>query len=395
LGLVAGVGWWSLPEISYYLLPAGLIVIGAIVQSVGTRSTVQWCVRLGLGVAAFVIGALPWLWANVNSGLASLDSSKFPGTVTPLNPGYSGRLRLFFRFSLPIYTNLRRLDTGEWIVGTGTSTLHRLLLVGIVGVVAVVVIGALILCFLKGGRAIAVAVALLAFPFLVAVQPGTWFWQWGRYTVYLGSLLALTIGIGADELGRRIRQRRRSMASGAPVVFGARLFMSIIVVVSVALTVVQFQRSFAVNAHDVVSGWANPDRATEETASALEARGIRSGYADYWVAYKLDFLSRGKLALTVAGSDPDRWLELNHRVTQSHTPAWLFVTPGHLDAGLSQFAETMEIVGPSGQTRMEFIAALDRLGIPYRTMTVGPLDVVIPSQPVEQHPNGQIVAVAP
>ena len=31
LGLFAGLGWWSSPEVGYFLLPAALIVVGAII----------------------------------------------------------------------------------------------------------------------------------------------------------------------------------------------------------------------------------------------------------------------------------------------------------------------------------------------------------------------------
>ncbi len=73
-------------------------------------------VRLVAGVAAFVVGALPWLWANVNSGFQSLNPSSFPaGSLS--NTGYWGRMSAFFHYALPVELNTRRLLTGSFLFG--------------------------------------------------------------------------------------------------------------------------------------------------------------------------------------------------------------------------------------------------------------------------------------
>jgi hypothetical protein len=394
LGLVTGIGWWSLPEIAYFLIPAGLVLIGALVGSGRQGDLGRWPGRIGAAVLAFGVGALPWLWTNIGSGFASLDTSKFPGSVTPLNPGYGGRLRLFFKFTLPMYANLRRLNSGAWLFGESGTSFHRALVALAVALIAVVVVGALVLCCLRGGRCIALAVTLVAYPFLVALQPGTWFWQDGRYAVYLGPLLALVAGVACVALAERIGGRARSGRAHRPTrprAAGLAL-MSLVLTVSLALTIVDFHQSFVVSGHALVSDWGNPDAAASATATSLEARGVRTGYADYWVAYKLDFLSDGRLSLTVAGTDPDRWAGLTGQVRSSHAPAWLFVPAGRMAAGLAQFAQTGNIQGPSGLTESHFVAALDRLGIPFRTVDAGPIQAVIPASPVQLHTDGSVTA---
>ena len=83
LGLMAGLGWWSSPEVVYFLVPAGLLVLGAVIG--GTLALRQWLIRLsGPGLAALVVGALPWLWANVQSGFSSLKLSSFPAGAEQL-----------------------------------------------------------------------------------------------------------------------------------------------------------------------------------------------------------------------------------------------------------------------------------------------------------------------
>jgi hypothetical protein len=108
------------------------------------------------------------------------------------------------------------------------------------------------------------------------------------------------------------------------------------------------------------------------------------------VAYKLDFVSRGNLSVTVAGTDPDRWGALSREVRMSKSPAWLFVPPAQVPVGLAQFAQTDEIQGPSGLTEANFLAALARLGIPYKTVNAGPIQAVIPARPVQLGDSGQV-----
>jgi hypothetical protein len=392
-GLIAGLGWWSLPEIAYFLIPAGLVLIGAMVQSYNVGELARWAGRIGCAVLAFVVGAFPWIWTNIGSGFASLDASKFPGSVTPLNPGYAGRLRIFFKYTLPMYANLRRLITGQWLFGGSGSPLHSVLVPLATALLALVLLAILVLCFLRGGRCIALGVALVLYPFLIALQPGTWYWEDGRYAVYLGPLLALAVAVACAELAARLRGRTRtsSHALTRPRGTGVTL-MSVVVAVLLVMTAVNFHQSLAVTPRALVNHWGNPDAAATTTATALEADGIRTGYADYWVAYKLDFVSRGNLSVTVAGTDPDRWEGLSQQVRMSKSPAWLFVPPAQVPTGLAQFAQTDEIQGPSGLTEADFLAALARLGIPYKTVNAGPIQAVIPARPVQLGDSGQVSA---
>jgi hypothetical protein len=153
----------------------------------------------------------------------------------------------------------------------------------------------------------------------------------------------------------------------------------------VALTVVNFA-VFEIPHQSFFAGWGNPNGPTQAALAKLEAGGVRAGYADYWVAYRLDFLSGGKVHMTVVGTDPDRWPALNREVEDSRTPAWIFVplTPG----SLAQFAETPQVVGPATISEAQFIADLHRLGVGYRIVTTGLIDAVIPDRAVSAHEVG-------
>ncbi len=145
-------------------------------------------------VVGFLVGALPWIWANVRSGLASLDTGPL-STHTPY-VGYAGRLDLFFRYVLPMSLGLDRADDGRPLLGSG----ERLGLLIFLGVLVV----ALVLCILRGGPSLALALGVLAFPFLYAWSPASWAWEDGRYATYLPSLLAVVLAVGATESVRRI-----------------------------------------------------------------------------------------------------------------------------------------------------------------------------------------------
>ena len=81
LGLVAGIGWWSSPEILYFAVPA---VAYLLFSQRELRSAPRW--RLLLLPAGFVIGPAPWLATNLRTGFLSLRASSSPTTRTPPTP---------------------------------------------------------------------------------------------------------------------------------------------------------------------------------------------------------------------------------------------------------------------------------------------------------------------
>ena len=106
LGLAVGVGWWSSPEIAYYAVPVGVILALAVARSPHWREWVRpGCFTLGTAAA----GALPWIWANVGSHLASIRTQ-------PASPAdFGSRFGIFFHYALPMETGFatrrrRRMD---------------------------------------------------------------------------------------------------------------------------------------------------------------------------------------------------------------------------------------------------------------------------------------------
>jgi hypothetical protein len=377
LGLFLGVGWWSSPEIAYFLVPIGLLLIGAIVVTPSGRRIVTWVPRVIAALAAVALGALPWLWVNI-PGFRSLQASSFPGGQDKLHNAYGSRFQTFFNHVLPMQTNLV-------VPGPATEVFRHnqaLQLAFQFGIDAVIVV-ALVLCVVKGGRGLAMAAGAVALPFVFAFQPGTWYWVDGRYGVFVGALLVPVLAIGCDQvplLAARFGQGPKHRQSRAPA--WGRYLMVAVVVVSSVFTVVSFSRMVA-GSGSFFSNWGDPNAPTLQAIDRLEAGGVRTGYADYWVAYDLDFLSKERLAITtVPGADTNRSKSLNRTVEQSPHPAWLFVPSGRLKQGYQLFGGTEAITGPASLPEAAFTAKLKALGISYRTVDAGLIRAVIPSRPV-------------
>jgi hypothetical protein len=368
LGLTAGVGWWSSPEIAYFAIPAGLLLVQSFLADREDRRVVRWLWHLLTVAVGVVVGALPWIWANARSGLESLNQSS--ARLQPGYVGFGGRLRLFFHYSLGMLLSLRGSVSGRWLFAPSLS-------IALLVIVVAVLAAAVVLCLLRGGRQLALACGVAAFPFLAAVLPNSWFWEDGRYVGYVVPLYVLVLIMGCVEASRRLRPGRRaapekSKSLGRALAAGAAAVL-------LALTVANFA-TFAIPNESFFAGWTNPDGPTLSAIAKLEAAGVQDGYADYWVAYRVDFLSGDKINLTVVGSDPDRWQAQHRTVDRSKAPAWIFVPPD--PAGLAQFAGTPLIVGPANITQAQFEADLHRLGIGYRVVDAGLIHAVIPDRAV-------------
>jgi hypothetical protein len=132
----------------------------------------------------------------------------------------------------------------------------------------------------------------------------------------------------------------------------------------------------------LVSGWGNPNAPVDRAVATLKAAGIRDGFADYWVAYKIDLLSGGAMTITPARGDVDRQKSFDRTVDAAPRQAWIFVPATQTSAGYGQFSTTPVIAGPDGISETQFVAALRALNVPYRTVDAGIVSAVIPDRKV-------------
>jgi hypothetical protein len=361
-GLAVGIDLWSSPEFIYFL-PVLLLMM---VAGARRRADDPFPLRaVGALAAGAIVGALPWIWTNLNTGLASLMQSPSPASGT-----YLQRLSTFFHLTLPMMLSLRRPMTGAWLGGAIGQGLC------VVAVVAIVI--SCLVCLRRhrhgpsGLAGAAVAAGLLLFPFEYSYFRATSFWEDGHYGVYCVPLILLVLAVSIPE---RLSPPRIVAASAG--CFAA---------VTAVLTLMSFDGQFLAQRGlgGLLSGGPDPNRPAQAEIRDLQAAGIHYAYADYWVAYYLDFLSQETLAIT----DPsiDRWTALYQQVRASAEPAWLFFAPAQRAKAQALFGVTTP--GPFAYPEGLFVHRLDGLGVTYRIDHLGVLDAVITSRNVTQQEVG-------
>jgi hypothetical protein len=172
VGLLAGAGWWTSPNIMYFVIPTGLWLL--------TFHRRKLWPRVLLAVPFAVLGALPWIWNDLTYRFDSLDVRGAQGT-------YLDHLGYFFTHALPAALGIRAPFTGAWIVDVGHLLLYAIVLLLLALAVALGV----------RERSLA-AVGALTLPFVFALVPvasnlGSDFIGNGRYFYFLTPFLVLVI----------------------------------------------------------------------------------------------------------------------------------------------------------------------------------------------------------
>jgi hypothetical protein len=273
LGLAAGLAWWQAPYLVYFAVPAGLWWIG----HAGWRALP----RLWPSVPAFVVGALPWLAANVGNGFPSLDAGRYPA-----GESYLAKVWYSIHTGLPLATGLKLPFNALWSAGAVGRTTY-LAVAAVIGVSVV----------LGLARRRLWAFGLAAFPLLFAMNPLPPTAGHGRYFLFLSPWLALLVG----ELASRSRA-----ALGAGFV-------------ALGMTT-----ALGVHALDSIPWRVLSRPATEPVAEVLLERGTSYAFTEYFTAYKLVFESEEAVLATpyTAVRDP----AIDAAVRDAPRPAYVFTT---------------------------------------------------------------------
>jgi hypothetical protein len=376
VGAAAGLGWWSSPEIVYFAIPGGLWLLRwAWVQrrSIGAHAAraLSWA---GAAVLAAAVGALPWLWDNLTTGFPSLNTASYH--VPANSPGYAGRLAVFFKDAVPMALDLRTPGSGAWSIPTPAA-------VALYAVGAGAVVAAALWCVARRSAGAALAVAVAAFPFLFALIPGSWLWESGRYVNFLVPLVLLLVVVAADDMlsaGRLSTHVAAARRSGRVALAGAVVLVGVGVLGTVNFT--KLQRALV--PPGVLFGPGGPDAPASALAAALERHGVTEGFADYWIAYKVDFLSGERLRIVPSPPSPDRTPALTARVAAApaRDEAWLFMVPSRFEEVEYHTWGSPVLRGPGGLPEASFLSDLGRLGVRYRVLHLRDVDVVYPSRRV-------------
>lgn len=254
LGLVAGLGWWASPQILYFVVPAGAWLAWSHRDRLG-----ELVRHLVVALPAAVVGALPWLWANVETGLASLEAA-------PDRRLFGAPFDVFFRYGLPMVLGLREPITLGWEVPGGVVAYGALL----VGLAVVLVARPLPL------RPVLLSVA--AYPLVFALLPTTYYYGEPRYLHFLWPMLALVAGWALARL---------------PAIGQVVGVVAVLALTGNGLAgMVRLEGPPGEPFEDV-----SPEP-VDTLVLALDTLEADAAFADYWLAYRLTFETDERIVAT-------------------------------------------------------------------------------------------------
>ncbi len=274
VGLLAGAGWWTSPNIIYYVVPTALWLVIYHWRSLWPRAF--------LSVPFAIVGVLPWIWNDVNYGFDSLQAN-YGATGS-----YLDHLGYFFTHALPAALGMRAVFTGSWIIGAGHLFLYA------------IVLGLLALSVWLGLRERSLAaIGMLTLPFLFALIPvasnlDSDFIGNGRYFYFFAPFLALAVG----RLARPV----------APAC-----------VLAVALAVSTVWGFARIDDFSAAIGGGPPlDRVVE----ALERSGHHEVFSSFWVSSRLTFESDERIIAVATDLGPS-FQGFEDRVRHAKLPVYV------------------------------------------------------------------------
>jgi hypothetical protein len=215
-------------------------------------------------IAAAVVGALPWLVANVRSNWHSLDTPPRGGSL-------ADSVHNLLASTLPTALGARLPFTLEWVGGA---------LVGgcLYAVFLVAIAWTLVRLRTRLGPIVPV---LVTFPVFYALSPYSWLNVEPRYLVLVGPLLALVVVAAGGTAGR------------AAAIACALAALS-------AVGVGLLDRREVASAYS--DGIAVP-ASIDPLLRTLEAKRVRHVFADYWIAWRIVFQT-GEQIIAVKSQGP-------------------------------------------------------------------------------------------
>lgn len=286
LGLLSSIAIWQHPMYLAPLLPAHAYVVAT-----RFRSALRYLAPVGLGAA---IGALPTLAYNLRHDWATLHLKE--QNPVPVS-SYGSRFVNFFFELFPRLSGLKAID-GTWIGNGLGETIFLLLFACFVWSIVRLIRGT------PGDRLL--AAAAIGGPFLIAVPPTSYYYDDARYGIWYAPILLLVV---ARAVVLRLPQLQPTAAQ-----------MFLLAYAWFAL--------FCWPAQHHLTGpirLADPDDGVERLADAMKAANVRYARADYWIAYRLTFLSEERIIATPFA--PVRFSRYERAVDATRRPA-LLAFPG-------------------------------------------------------------------
>lgn len=296
LGLCAGTAWWATAQSVYLMLPT-------IAWLVAVRPRVLKVAPVAL--AGALVAAGPWLVHNARNAWVGLDA---PDPGIPGNT-YFDHLRVFFTEALPRALGLRLPD--GWLPPGGAHVAYALLL-------ALFVYAAV---RLRGNARLLVLIAV-AYPFLFALSPFSWYVEHPRYLYFLAPVPALLIARGLTKI---------------PVAAAVAAFATMLGLTVVALVSVNRDARMIPPAPEIRSPLP-----VAPVVEHMEEQGVEAAWATYWLAYRLTFES-GEDVIVTPYSGIMRNAEYADYVRNHPEAAFVFLDESSMDDHFSSALEGMGI----------------------------------------------------
>ncbi|NDJ62475.1 MAG: glycosyltransferase family 39 protein [Chloroflexi bacterium] len=279
LGLAAGIGWWSNGLIVAFALPIALLILADFWRQfrAGERALPGYLIPVLIAAVGFVIGSAPWWVFNFQNDFAALsfliggaESSEFAGTDIAAPPLLDRLFGLVF-LGLPTLIGLRF----PW---------HPAYVLPALGVIVVAIYLIALWRFVRVRPADSplkpdarpLLLALTGLHLLIFVASRFSSDPTGRYFVPLALPAALLIAAWAAA------QRRRLVQVGiVAVVIGYQLAG---VATAVINTPPGLTTQFNLDTHI-------PNDHDAALIEFLEAHDLTRGYTNYWVSFRIAFLS--------------------------------------------------------------------------------------------------------
>lgn len=265
VGLAAGLAFWQSPMGAALAIPGVLILL--------VRSRRQWY-RVFVGIAAAVVGALPWIIVF----LSATDA------LAPKNDGSRPGLRSFGTLFTSTMPSIFSVSSRTASLAIAVVCVALLVLLAVLAVLR----RSVWIAALLGGTVIATVTVVVGAG--TSLGPSDY-----RYTVFVLPSLAVAVA----WLVTRIRYR---VAAGITAM-----------VLAAVLTVVQVEGLFPNLSFGTQSRYIVGD--IRSLGSHLEDRDVDAVYADYWVAYSLTAATDERV--TAAGLTNDRYPPYQDRARQA------------------------------------------------------------------------------
>jgi 4-amino-4-deoxy-L-arabinose transferase-like glycosyltransferase len=300
LGLCAGLGWWTNGLIAVYVLPAGLLILYRLFwkRIVGTRYVVS---LISIALLGFFIGSAPW-WifdfshdhAALATFLSNRQSGEFEGIGLPYVPPPQRAIGLVF-IGLPALIGMRFPWSSEYFLAP-------------VGIIVALVYGIAIFRLLSSHNPLksdvrGLLLGMLGLFCVVFVASTFGADPTGRYLLPLLLPLGIVLGAMVESFRKKTEViddgQTRTRYISFPQKYLPYILVTIIAAYQAAGQIAAMTTPPGITTQFDLASHIPNDHDTDLIAF-LDENGLYNGYSNYWVTFRLAYLSGEQMQYSAA-----------------------------------------------------------------------------------------------